>query len=168
MKYKLLLKILIVLCLNSTYAQSEVDLKSASSNDIMAEIMFLKSILPQPPKKNRLGNSDENAFLNFLSSYAICEGWDFEEYIDFVGIYEREIQKFVPSGRTLNIKLSERSYYARAENGCQVSAPAELAVEDFFGETRAYYLGWKKRDQIQRAINARINEMHERTLGLSE
>lgn len=168
MEKNLLARLLIVLCLTSFPTLSQADLKGTSSSDIMAEVAFLESFLAQPPQNVRIGNSDERAFLDFLSSYAICEGWGFEEYTEFVAAYERELQPFVPAGRTLHIRLLEPSYEARAENVCQVDGAAKLVVEGFFGDTGRYFLGLKRRVLILEAIDARSNEMLRRTLGTYE
>lgn len=168
MKNNFLIWLLTILCAISVPAMTEADIKSTPSSDIVAEVDFLRSILPKLPQNVRFGNSDERAILNFLASYAICEGWYFSEYNDLVVTFERELQTFVPAGQTFYIGLSERSYKARAEKGCQVDETANRAVEQIVGDVGDYFWGLKRRGLILEAIAKRRNELLRRTLGIIE
>jgi hypothetical protein len=144
---------------------SQTDLKNISSSDIMAEIDFLNRIMPGQVHV-RIGSSEERAFLNYFSSYAICQGWDFEEYSEFMDTFEGEIQSFFPSDRMAYIRLLKRSYEARAENSCQIDDEAKGVVASLFGEADSYILNLRRKAQIIEAIGARSNEMLRRTLGI--
>lgn len=141
------------------------DIQDANSSDIMAEIDFLERIFPDRPQIEQIRNTEENALLNYLSSYAICEGWDYKEYDEFVSSYERELLPFVRSGRTLRISLTETSYEARVENGCEINDDAKSIFEGIFGSVEGYYTSLKNRELILEAIDERKNEMLRRTLG---
>jgi len=169
MEHHFLTRLAIALCLTLFPTLSPADLKRNSSSDIMAEISFLESILPGPPPGvSQIGNSEELAFLNYLSSYAICEGWDFEQYIEFVETYEQELQSRTPVDRTLMIRLLKRSYEIRAEDGCVIDERAKRVVESFYGEVGTYFLALKRRAPVVEAIAARHAEMLRRTLGIRE
>jgi len=111
------------------------DIRDIDSSDIMAEIEFLERRLTDGPQVEQITNTKENAILNYLSSYAICEGWDYGEYDAFVSVYERELQPF--SGRELRISLLQTSYEARYENGCAINEEAKAVLRVFLVMLRA-------------------------------
>lgn len=141
------------------------DMQDATSSDIMAEIEFLEGMYPERPEALRITNLQESAFLNYLSSYAICKGWEYMKYEEFVATYESELQKFVPADRTLRITLFEDSYKARVESGCEINDDAKNIVEGIFGDVATYYTRIKVQAQILEAIEKRTAEMLRRTLG---
>lgn len=160
------LRLLVILCFTPVVALSQTDLKNISSSDIIAEVDFLNSIMPQMPMV-RLANPEERAFLDYFSSYGICQGWDFEEYSKFVSTFEEEFRDLF-AGRPFYIKLSKTSYESTAENGCQVNDKAKQVVEDVFGDFERYLENMQIKGRIIEAIDARSKEMLRRTIGASE
>lgn len=140
------------------------DIQSTTSSDLMAEIEFLEDMYPKRPGVFDLKSIEEAAFSTYLSSYAVCEGWEFKEYRDFVAIYEMELQPFIPADSSPRISLSEDSYKRKVDGGCEINEDAKAIVESIFGNVESYYLNVKNQAEILDAIQERKIEMLRRTL----